>query len=209
MAHLNDKAEYFDYHVSAFMGEMSETEVALLDWFRRKWNIRPGMSVLEPGCGTGALTRRLAEWTGPSGVVVAFDISPKMLAAHAQNAPMDNVRRLLSSAEQLPDMDERFDCVVCYRAFPHFDDPVRALRNFHGLLRSNGEVHVSHPVSRQRVNEIHSDAGGAVADDILEGESRMREFFTDAGFRVQGLLDLPDRYNLTAVRIDEAQEKAQ
>lgn len=41
--------------------------------------VRPGMIVLEPGPGMGFFTLDLARMVGPSGLVVAVDLQPKML----------------------------------------------------------------------------------------------------------------------------------
>jgi len=52
---------------------------ARVDAFVRRWKIKPGDRVLEPGCGAGRLTEVLAALTGPAGSVVAFDASPEFM----------------------------------------------------------------------------------------------------------------------------------
>lgn len=42
--------------------------------------VRPGMTVLEPGCGMGYFTLPLARLVGPHGRVVAVDLQAKMLS---------------------------------------------------------------------------------------------------------------------------------
>jgi len=42
--------------------------------------LRPGMRVLDLGCGTGEDSRRLAEIVGPAGGVVGIDASEAMIA---------------------------------------------------------------------------------------------------------------------------------
>ena len=48
--------------------------------------LRPGLSVLDVGCGTGAITRGIAETVGPEGRVVGVDVNASMIdkarAAH-------------------------------------------------------------------------------------------------------------------------------
>ena len=48
--------------------------------------VRPGMTVLEPGCAMGFFTLPLARLVGPEGRVIAVDIQPRMLAALSRRA---------------------------------------------------------------------------------------------------------------------------
>ena len=53
-------------------------------------DIRPGHSVLDVACGTGALTLAVAEAAGPQGRVVGLDVNPEMLAvARRKSAAID------------------------------------------------------------------------------------------------------------------------
>ena len=42
-------------------------------------HVKPGMTVLEPGCGMGYFTLPIARMTGPDGRIVAVDLQPKMI----------------------------------------------------------------------------------------------------------------------------------
>lgn len=46
--------------------------------------LRPGMRVLEVGCGPGALARAIASRVGPDGWVLGIDRSPTAIAAAAR-----------------------------------------------------------------------------------------------------------------------------
>lgn len=48
--------------------------------------VRPGMTVIDSGCGTGLFTLAMARMVGPSGRVVAVDIQPEALAMVAKKA---------------------------------------------------------------------------------------------------------------------------
>lgn len=48
--------------------------------------VRPGMTVLEPGCAMGFFTLPLAQMVGPSGRVIAVDIQPAMLDVLSRRA---------------------------------------------------------------------------------------------------------------------------
>ncbi len=47
---------------------------------------RPGERVLDVACGTGVVTRLVAQRVGPTGKVVGLDLNPGMLAVAASSA---------------------------------------------------------------------------------------------------------------------------
>lgn len=49
-------------------------------------HVRPGMTVLEPGCGMGYFTLPIARMAGPAGRVVAVDLQPKMIEGLTRRA---------------------------------------------------------------------------------------------------------------------------
>ena len=70
-----------------------ESPAGKLRWARRvkmlSSHLKPGMSVLELGCGTGYFTRELAR----SGAeVVAIDVSPELLEIAKANCSAPNVQ---------------------------------------------------------------------------------------------------------------------
>lgn len=79
--------------------------------------LRPGMRVLEVGCGPGALARAIAERVGPEGHVLGIDRSPLAIGA-AQSAPdRGSLEFRVSSAEEfrLRRDEPPFDLVVAIR----------------------------------------------------------------------------------------------
>jgi precorrin-6B methylase 2 len=48
--------------------------------------LRPGLRVIEIGCGPGAAAREVADRVGPHGHVLAFDRSAKSIARLSQSA---------------------------------------------------------------------------------------------------------------------------
>jgi trans-aconitate methyltransferase len=56
--------------------------------------VQPGGRALDVACGTGVVTRILAERMGPAGTVVGLDINPGMLAVARVVAPLPNIEWL-------------------------------------------------------------------------------------------------------------------
>ena len=101
---------------------------------------KPGMRILEVGCGMGSLTRILLN----HGLdVVSFDISEQALGYCRANVP--NARLLISDAEYLPFPDGIFDAAVLMDTLEHFVDPKRCLRDLHRVVRIDGRLYANVP----------------------------------------------------------------
>jgi ubiquinone/menaquinone biosynthesis C-methylase UbiE len=106
--------------------------------------LRPGMRVLDLGCGTGEDSRRLASLVGPAGEVVGIDASEAMITA-ARARPDGTglpVSFHLGDAMQLDLPTESFDAVRCERLLVHVPDPVLALGEMVRVTRRGGRVMV-------------------------------------------------------------------
>jgi SAM-dependent methyltransferase len=97
-----------------------------------------GESVLEIGCGTGALTLPLAEAVGEQGRIVAVDISEPMLGAARQKVAEHGLRNvtLLSGDAQVFALEAAaFDLATSRMGVMFFADPAAAFRNIKGALK--------------------------------------------------------------------------
>ncbi len=95
--------------------------------------------VLDVGCGTGALLRRLSH---PPALLSGIDPVPEMLAVARQRLPQE-VDLREGWAERLPFADEQFDVVVSCNMFHHIQRPVDALREMRRVLRPGGRLVVT------------------------------------------------------------------
>ena len=50
------------------------------DYATRAAVLRPGMTVLDAGCGTGAITRGIAQAVSPGGAVCGIDVNARLIA---------------------------------------------------------------------------------------------------------------------------------
>jgi ubiquinone/menaquinone biosynthesis C-methylase UbiE len=104
-------------------------------------DVHSGQSVVDVGCGTGVLTRSVAERVGPTGRAVGLDLNPGMLDVAGRLAPGIDWRQ--GEAEQLPFEDDGFDAVVSQFALMFFRDREAAANEMLRVLRPGGLVAVA------------------------------------------------------------------
>jgi SAM-dependent methyltransferase len=108
-------------------------------------HLRPGMSLLDCGCGVGSITLDLAERVAP-GQVVGVDLDAGQLAvarAEAERRGLTNIRFEVGNIYDLPFPDATFDAVLAHTLLFHLSDPLRALRVLRRMLKPGGVACVS------------------------------------------------------------------
>jgi SAM-dependent methyltransferase len=106
---MSDLSNGYDDEAEAFIASRSPTiGVSIVrSWAR---SLPAGSSVLEIGCGNGIPITRVLIDAGLN--VLAVDASPKMVSAFRENFPDTPV--LCQAAEQLHDLDQRFDAAIAW-----------------------------------------------------------------------------------------------
>lgn len=102
-----------------------------------------GESVLEIGCGAGALTLPLAAAVGEHGRVVAVDISEPMIEVARRRVGergLRNVALLLGDAQVFGFEPAAFDLATSRMGVMFFADPAAAFRNIGRALKPGGRL---------------------------------------------------------------------
>jgi ubiquinone/menaquinone biosynthesis C-methylase UbiE len=105
--------------------------------------VTPGERVLDIACGTGLVTFRAADAAGPSGHVVATDISDRMVeAARAEAARrgLEHIDFARMDAEALDLPDGQFDVALCALGLMYVPEPLLALREMRRALAPGGRA---------------------------------------------------------------------
>lgn len=103
--------------------------------------LRPGLKVLDVGCGTGDFLRVLAPIVSP-GKAVGLDLSETMIAEAVQRSVQDseNLSFRVGSALELPFQAEKFDRVLATQVLLHIPDPWSALAEMKRVLAPSGLI---------------------------------------------------------------------
>jgi SAM-dependent methyltransferase len=120
---------------AAFFGDLTA------DVFRRA-ELRPGMSVLDVGCGAGDVAFLAASLVAPTGRVLGIDKSPDALSmarTRAEAAGADNIEFEIADAATFHST-RKFDAIVGRLVLAYQPDPAAVLRHLASQLRDGGVI---------------------------------------------------------------------
>jgi ubiquinone/menaquinone biosynthesis C-methylase UbiE len=157
-----------------------------------------GSSVLDVAAGAGDQTLIAAHRVGPTGRVLATDLSSNILAlalTNARQAGFDHVETLVADGENLPVDPESFDAVISRVGLIYFPDQHAAVTGMHRSLKlggkcaaltystadKNGFFSVPVSVIRERAN-LPAPLPGQPGPFSLGDPTRCEALFTGAGF---------------------------
>ena len=154
-------------------------------------------TILDIGCGSGAVTSDLADWSGAD--LIAVDADPVM-TDRTRNRKLQTAR---ADGRSLPFPDASFDAAVCNLTLMWTPDPAMMVREMARVVRPGGVV----------VASMEPDYGGKVhhpenplIDVVFRGEAiasrggdphagrKLRSHFVQAGLRTEagiGNLEVP------------------
>ncbi|HEY2637940.1 MAG TPA: methyltransferase domain-containing protein, partial [Solirubrobacteraceae bacterium] len=123
-------AAAYDRFVGRYGAELAR---ALADFA----GIRPGLRVLDVGCGPGALTAELVDRVGLD-AVAAVEPSPVFAAACRERIPGVHVEE--AGAEELPFPDDAFGAALAQLVVNFIPDPLAGVREMARVTRPDGVV---------------------------------------------------------------------
>jgi ubiquinone/menaquinone biosynthesis C-methylase UbiE len=161
-------------------------------------DIKPGMNVLDLGCGTGTLTIMLKR-ANPEATVIGLDGDSQVLSIARDKSRGVKILWDQGLASSLPYPDSVFDRVVTSLVIHHLttEDKRRAFKEIYRVLKPGGELHAldfgaphSIPgrlirIFMRRLEEAHDNFDGLIPHFIAEAGfdnvEEMDSFFTIFG----------------------------
>lgn len=110
--------------------------------------VKPGMTVLDLGCGPGFFTLEIAKMLGNSGKVIAADVQQGMLdivaGKLAANSPSIPVELCLTHPDGLG-ISQSLDFVLAFYLIHEVPDRRKLFGELHGLMRTGARFYISEP----------------------------------------------------------------
>jgi demethylmenaquinone methyltransferase/2-methoxy-6-polyprenyl-1,4-benzoquinol methylase len=132
--------KFFDETGTTYDGVVSYGTLGKDKYWKSKIleQISDGSSFLDLACGTGILTREIAE-KFPSAKIVGIDITQSYLDVAKQNSnSFDNISFILDDAEKFK-LDSKFDCITG-SYLPKYCDPEILVKNCMTHLKPGGKI---------------------------------------------------------------------
>ncbi len=176
----------------------------------RPW-LRPGMRLLDCGCGTGSITSGLADQVFP-GRVTGLDLNPNRVERAtrlAEGREQVHLNYQQGDVHQLPFANATFDCVHAHAVLEHLREPTVGVGEMTRVLRQGGLLALAAADwSATRFEQAGSDLHTAIRRYRLVCESSGED--PDAAQRLQALVQKAGcRMLETGVRTETAESPLQ
>lgn len=173
-----------------------------------------GDRVLDLGAGTGDQTLLAAQRVGPSGAVLATDISTSMLdlaREAAREAGLTNIETRVMDAQHLELEPDSFDAAIARFGLQFVPDVQRALSEIRRVLKPGGKFaavvfsSIERNVFRAGPQSIASRLAGRPFPEpgpgqwALNDPATLREAFVGAGFRKVDVRTVPFVYRFPSL----------
>lgn len=190
--------DFFDAHADEW-DDINHNDVSKIEYICDLLDLSGGESILDVGTGTGVMIpyylKRL-----PEGHVTAVDFSDAMIRKASSKYPQSERLDYLVSDVCGLEPTASFDAAVCYSCFPHFPDPVAAIKATAGTLKTGGKLMIAHSASRIFINGVHREGGKEISKDFLPEADIMTELFSEQGLRTVFSRDDDDYYIIIGVK---------
>lgn len=150
--------------------------------------IKPGMRILDVGCGTGAITAGLARTAGSGGVAVGIDSSAHLIEkGKNDHADITNLQLVHTDLFQYAPA-EKFDLIVSARVLQWLSNPAEALAQCRLWLKPGGRLSV--------LDYDHTALTWQPAppNSMLQCYNAFLQWRADAGMNNAIALHLPDMF---------------
>lgn len=194
---MQRKTDFFDTRAEDWEQNCYPSSVReRLEAFIPKFQVAPGSCVLDIGTGPGILIPYLRSIVGRQGRVYAFDYSFQMAKQAVKKLSVTEGAVIQADVHDTPFKDNSFDQVICFAAFPHFNQPDAAIREMARVGKPGARVVIAHLMSREELSRHHA-AHSEVARDALPNDAQMAMLFVNAGLTSPFITDAPGCYMAT------------
>ncbi|MBC3887950.1 methyltransferase domain-containing protein [Acetobacterium paludosum] len=138
--HSRKKDVKFDRRASkydeGFEGKLSQK---FYDELLEQVGVESGFDVLDVGCGTGTVLKRISEKANIGGY--GIDVEVNMIAQAKKKCPEMDIQ--LAGCEHIPFDDKSFDVLTTCMAYHHFEDKKKFAMEAARTLKANGCLYIA------------------------------------------------------------------
>ena len=118
--------------------------IAMMQEYLGAMEIDSAATALDLGCGTGVVSRAIAQRKGFAGRVTGIDRSPYLIAAAKRFAAGEGVGEVVEfrtgDSQNLSLPSAAFDAVVAHTLISHVEDPAAVMREMARVVKSGGKI---------------------------------------------------------------------
>ena len=192
--------------------EMEDHHLPITEPVLPLMGLKPTDRILDLGCGSGWLSRRIARIV-PGGQVVGVDIAVEMLScARAAGREYANLNFMEGAADRIPCDSGSFNKIISVESAYYWPDPAACVREMFRVLDAGGSAWI---LINYYVENPHSHQWGQIINvptHLLSTEQWM-EFYRNAGFvdvlhrQIPDPTPVPDHYSGRSFRDAEQMRK--
>lgn len=165
--------------------------------------LKPGMRVLDAGCGAGDVSFLALSLVGPSAEVIGVDRSPEAIAVarqRAQQARLPNVQFIAADLDTLV-LDQPVDALIGRLVLMYFPNPAVVLRRLLSFVKPGGIV------TFQEIDAT-SVAAEPMCDEFWAAGQRINQTFLRAGIDLRTGLKLPSIFQEAGLPVPKTLQMA-
>ena len=171
--------------------EMEEHHLPIVEPTLALMNVQPTDRLLDLGCGSGWLVRRLAA-LATQGRVVGIDVSDEMVRrAQRASAGFANVEFLQGTAEAIPAEPASFAKILSVESAYYWHDPARGVAEMYRVLEPGGSAWILINFYRDNA-DCHQWRDHYQIPTHLLSAAEWQQHFSVAGFREVRGRRIPD-----------------
>ena len=120
----------------------NETKPWLNQFYSTFLNLRPGLTIVDVGCGTGDFTRYLATLSRGKNRIIGIDSNAKGIAAAVADTENNRFSRMISyrvgDAYKISLDNDYADLACCRTLLMHLSDPLKAVKEMARITKPRG-----------------------------------------------------------------------
>jgi ubiquinone/menaquinone biosynthesis C-methylase UbiE len=181
---INDAYRQPDLDVETWVNRFESESREIFKHRRRivdSLGIQPGMVLGDIGAGTGLFTPLFSEAVGPTGKVLAVDITPaflELIRTRARELRLRNVQTVLCDEDSTRLSPGSIDMAFVCDTYHHFEYPKATLASIHRALKPGGRLIV---IDFERVPDKSREW---IIDHVRAGREVVTAEIVAAGFAV-------------------------